>query len=329
METILLNALWRTGSTWLWEGFRRNSSYHCYYEPCHEYLLFHTPEQDRQLLEQRAPAAMHHPDLDRPYYFEYPCLPTGGVPYYRKRFAYQRYCLSADDEDFELQQYFLNLCRHARSLSRLPVFQPNRMLLRSRWFCARFRALHIFLIRNYADVWRSMRRFENQFFPSMVACIVAQNQNHQYFRPLAKRFPLPAFTDPAVTREHEFYREVFLRDIRRGFACFYYFYVLTTLYNIDCADIVIDIDSIDSDPGRLLRLQQQFAARGVNAVLRECIVESRDTIIEEDTLDLRQEMEELAMKALCEEPDFSRRRVRARTRYLGNDLGQWMRRLVQ
>lgn len=329
LESILLNAAWRTGSTWLWERFRRNPAYHCFYEPCHEGLLNHSPGRDEDWLEQRFPAVMRHPELDAPYYAEYPFLPGGGVPFFQKRFAYERYYLSADDEDFELQHYFHNLCRHARARSRIPLFQPNRLLLRSRWFCARFGALHVFLVRNYADVWISMRRYENQYFPAMVVRLIAQNQSHEYFRPFTRHFPLPLFVDPDAEREFAFYRQVLLEDIRRGFACFYYFYVVTTLYNLHCADIIVDIDALAADSGRVRLLEQQFARRGIHVDLSGCSIASGHRDIPENTPEIRKELEQLGLASLRKAEYFDLSCVRRRTQSLGRTARDWAMHVIE
>ncbi|HZU25821.1 MAG TPA: hypothetical protein VFA04_09875 [Bryobacteraceae bacterium] len=321
--------MWRTGSTWLWQCFRREPAFHCYYEPLHHDLLSHTHELDRAALLRGMTRHMRHPDLSRPYFEEYPVVQNGGVPYYLKRFAHERYCLSEHDEDPELEQYFYNLCCFAYDQGRVPVFQPNRMLLRSRWFCAHFHALHVFVMRNYADVWRSMRSFENQFFPSIILCTIAQNQRHPLFRRLTARFPLPCHRDESVLTEYEYYLREMLRDTVRAFACFYYFYVLTSLYNLACADVLVDIDAVSGDAAFRETVQRRFAGLTLPVSLDDCRITHSSTQIPEDSEDLRGEMERIAVDTLRSEAGLTARGVLKCRAAMGGASYQWVRRLTE
>src|SRR5271156_621804 len=69
---IFIHSLFRAGSTWLFDRFRRsNAGYWCYQEPFHEVLLHLQENPDKVLgVWREMGASMRHPDLEKPYFLE-------------------------------------------------------------------------------------------------------------------------------------------------------------------------------------------------------------------------------------------------------------------
>jgi hypothetical protein len=83
---IFIHSLFRTGSTYIWNKFRQNPKYVCYYEPFHHVLADVTKAGIGSTLTTDFDA-VGHPRLDRYYLSEYERLlqeNTPGVPYFKK-----------------------------------------------------------------------------------------------------------------------------------------------------------------------------------------------------------------------------------------------------
>ena len=267
---IWINALWRTGSTYVWHKYRQTGRCHCYLEPLHEAMLDLDPLGHRAAFLAGEPRLLRHPDLLEPCFAEYPVGPRGGVPGYQKRFGYERYVLEGGDDDSELEEYISGLMAGAKERDRICVFQPNRALLRSDWLCRRLGLFHIFLVRRPWDVWHSMLSYPVLYFPAAILNTVSQNRESPYFSPLVARHPIPVFNDSNSQWELARYAE-FARD--RLDICesiFFYFFAMTSLYNLRCCNAVLDINAITSDVGVRETTAAAMAAGGIHLTFDDC-----------------------------------------------------------
>ncbi|HUS06748.1 MAG TPA: hypothetical protein VMZ52_10645 [Bryobacteraceae bacterium] len=304
---FLINALWRTGSTYIWKKFRDHGAYHCYYEPFHESLSAFTREAGQNDLVCDTPALLRHPPLDRPYLDEYPCRRSGGAELYSKWMAYEQYCLDERQSNPALHAYVQHLIDHAAGLGKTALLQPNRALLRSRWLCANFPFVHVFLTRNRWDVWRSMQSFENLYFISMILCIISQNQRHPLFQPLVAAAPICYFRDEDPAREADYFQKSANELGSRAFIYFSYFYTLTTAYNAAFADLVIDMDRLSGDRSYQSEVERRFAAYGANLDFSDCRLPRHPAPLDmrRDVLQEANQMDELA-RTVCRSDDTLR-----------------------
>jgi hypothetical protein len=267
---IWVNAIWRSGSTYVWNKFRQTGQYHCYLEPFHEEMATLSAARDQEILASGLPALLRHPRVDQPYFAEYPVRPGGGVPGYLKRFGYERCMLSGNDRDDELEAYIASLAAYARERGKMAMFQPNRALLRSDWLCGRLGFTHVFLLRHPWKVWRSMMSYENLYFPGAILNTIGQNRELSCFAPIVSRYSIPRISHPdsrvelaecsAFAREH--------RDILDSI--FFYFYLLTTLYNLKCCDVALDLNRIGSDANARQRAEERLSRDGIGISLADC-----------------------------------------------------------
>lgn len=259
---IWINAIWRTGSTYIWHKYRQTGLCHCYLEPFHELMLDLDPVQHRAAFLAGEPRLLRHPELSEPCFAEYPVRPQGGVPGYLKRFGYERYVLEEGDEDPELQSYIAGLVAWCNERGRTCVFQPNRALLRSDWLCRRFGFFHIFLVRHPWDVWHSMMSYPVLYFPAAILNTVNQNRNSPYFSPLLARYPIPVIQDAncqfELARHAEFARDhpAILEPI------FFYFFAVACLYNLACCDVVLDMNAVSAAALRAREAAECEIAKG-------------------------------------------------------------------
>jgi len=144
---VFITARYRSGSTALWNVFKRIPDCVSYYEPCQANLLAN--------IRHMKPMASHR-NVDS-YWDEYfPLL--GRIEHvHQPEFGFDRLLMEADDDHPALERYLRFLIAEAGD--RRPVLQFNRVDFRLPWLRARFpEATLIHLQRNPRSSWVSSRR---------------------------------------------------------------------------------------------------------------------------------------------------------------------------
>ena len=114
---IFIHSLFRTGSTYLWNLFRKNNKYICYYEPFHQYLL-DVNTKNIDIILSRKHKEMHHPELDKYYWYEFTEFVKereNGIPFFKKEFVFDEFCTISQNDD--LRKYCDTLQKRNESLS--------------------------------------------------------------------------------------------------------------------------------------------------------------------------------------------------------------------
>ena len=154
-KEIFIHSLFRTGSTYLFNVFRRSErGYCCYQEPLNEHLLFACSKAPEQLLDMNTEmsAYLHHPDIDKPYYYEFYLVADKVAEFFQEEFSYEQYFSHNCDEINSLKRYFDALANNGKGYS---VFQCCRTMGRVKQLKTDNTELHIFLYRNPWDQWWS------------------------------------------------------------------------------------------------------------------------------------------------------------------------------
>lgn len=153
---IFIHSLFRSGSTYLVEVFRRSlANYWCYQEPLHEIFLSQDLSKDLLLQEDNKKASyLRHPALSRPYFYEFSFLVNEIKRLFRKSFPYDLYFLSKLDDCIELKAYLNLLLQNAPAT---PVLQCCRSIGRMEALKQEVGGIHIFLWRNPWDQWWSYK----------------------------------------------------------------------------------------------------------------------------------------------------------------------------
>jgi hypothetical protein len=267
---IFIHACWRTGSTYIWSKFRAQDDFCAYLEPLHDAFIKTNVKVFEDQFDQKINRVLRHPELARHYFCEYPFRPEGGVEKFEEHFPYERYCLSEKDSDPALHAYIAHLILLARQKGQRPVLQFNRGLLRSRWLTRHFQPVNILLLRNPCDIWASFCSFSNPYFRAVLSCILGQNGSHPLFAPLWEIGDVPSFCRPDFEEDYSFYQ----RFAEQAGEClrlpFYYFYALTSLYNLAACDVVIDINAITQSEAARRNVTQQLDALGIRISLDDC-----------------------------------------------------------
>lgn len=248
MKPIFIHSLFRTGSTYIWNKFRQDERYHCYYEPCHQNLIRMTLDNIESLLTSDF-EIVNHPRLTRSYWEEYrPALQKNiiGLPNFKKEFSFDEFCTIEDNQPFK--QYIDYLIKVAGE--KQPLFQFNRSALRIQWFKKYYpQSVNIYLIRHPRDQWQSYhnlyKRTSFDVFYIQDLLLSSINANKEPFRPLARNIPLVEFHDDLFQREEQFYRIILESyDDHDRYLIFYYLWFRSMLENVLVADLVINMNRL-------------------------------------------------------------------------------------
>ncbi|MCA2970062.1 MAG: hypothetical protein INH43_16225 [Acidobacteriaceae bacterium] len=269
-KVLLVNGMWRAGTTYFWSKIRENSQWRCYYEPLHEVLSVYHPSRNDDNMREEVWRMMRHPAMSVGYFHEYPLSDAGlGVPGYSAKFAYERFLLDETDNDPALECYFQSLIDFASSFGQRTCLQPNRLFLRSSWFTARFPSVHVFVSRHWWDLWRSMLSFPNAYFPSRFYLIATLNAAHPLMRPLVENRSLP-LADTLFYTGEETQVVPWLADRVDVFRFFYHVYVCAVVLSCADADAVVDLTVAERAPAMWQALNLQLASEGIHADFSDC-----------------------------------------------------------
>jgi len=264
---IFIHALFRTGSTYVWNKFRMLPDHVCYYEPFHQLLAKITRENVQDTLTRNF-KAVGHPELDRHYLFEYEALlqpGRSGVPHFKKEMSFDWFCQAGDDPCPDQKAYVDFLIQACGE--KVPLFQFNRTALRSAWFKANYpESLNIYLYRDPRDQWQSYAgikaRTGYDVFFLMDVLALSKNRDHPLVRPLRSDLPLLKYCAAEHSEEEGLYRILYhAYSEEEKYLIFYYLWLQSLLENARHADALWDINELAANPGYRGRVQQWLGER--------------------------------------------------------------------
>ncbi len=264
---VFIHALFRTGSTYIWNKFRQLPGHVCYYEPFHQLLVGVTRDNVQDALTRNFKAA-GHPELDRHYLYEYEALlqpETPGVPFFMKELSFDWFC-QANGEAHPGQKKYVDFLIRACG-SRVPLFQFNRTALRSAWFQSAYpRSFNIYLYRDPRDQWQSYAALQSRtgfdVFFIMDVMALSKNRDNPRIRPLQEALPLLAYHAADHAEEESFYRVLSQAyGEKEKYFIFYYLWLLALIENAAHADALWDINALADDPAYRAKVQRWLEAR--------------------------------------------------------------------
>ncbi len=268
-KAIFIHSLFRTGSTYIWNKFRKNERYCCYYEPFH-------PELAEIALETPSPWAydsittdkLRHPRVEKDYLFEYKKLlhpGQKGIPFFKKSFSFDDFCNNDDNPD---QKRYIDYLVES-SGDQIPVLQFNRSALRVQWFKRNYPgAINIYLVRNPRDQFQSYMSMaeDNQLdiFLAMDLLVAGINRETPYFKPLAVHLPLWEYHAPNFEDEQSIYRVLLpVYTIDEKYFISYFIWYTALLENLLHADFLLNINLLSTSDSYRHRIHEQFAGLGL------------------------------------------------------------------
>lgn len=269
---VFVHALFRTGSTYLWNKFRQLPGYCCYYEPFHQILANVTPKNVLKALTTDFRQA-GHPELERPYWYEFmPLLRDDviGVPYFRKELSFDWFCWPSGVENPAQKRYVDFLIESAGS--RIPLLQFNRTALRTGWFKSAYPdSIHIYLCRNPRDQWQSYSAlgartgYDKFFLMDLIA--LSKSCGSPLVRPLAAAVPLLNLPSDKYTRDEQFYQLVCRAySERQKYFMFYYLWLVALLENHGQADTIVNMNALAEDQGYRQLTRGWFMDRAIGGL---------------------------------------------------------------
>lgn len=257
-QPIFLHALFRTGSTYLYQAFRRlGTDYTCFQEPVHE--ISAQAKHNSHLLNDAQDSAkaesLRHPELNLPYFFELHEMAEQVLPHLQEEDVYDGYF--GGSESCKGLSYWKALIENATSQ---PVIQECRSAGRIQAMQNNLGGFHAYLWRNPWDQWWSYQ--VSSYFDLTTQLIFNAD-------------PHPALIDKVseqigfVPRQGESLEVAFDWFANRpmtpdnAYLAFYTLWLLGLEEAIEHADLLVNIDQLSSEPDVQAQTVKEFAAQGV------------------------------------------------------------------
>ncbi len=296
-KPIFIHSLFRTGSTYLWNKFRQDGRYYCYYEPFNQIIGELNTNNPAPLSgDENITTLMRHPILNRDYLFEYQPLCTEGpigIPYFKKSFSFDNFC--NNETNPEQKKYVDFLIENTGG--KIPLLQFNRSALRIGWFKKYYASsLHMYLVRNPFDQFCSyLSMAEEQgldIFLIMDLITTGVNRNKGIFRELARHIPLLEYHGQCFRDEEFVYRQLLpIYSTEEKYFIFYYIWFAALVENLLNSSLILNINFLSSSAPYRAKFNQHlqtyhidnmdFSDCKIQAWTKSVLAENKRTKIQE------------------------------------------------
>lgn len=257
---IFIHSLYRSGSTYLFNVFRRSEGrYFCYQEPEHEFLINLNENPDVLLdVHEDMADSLRHPKLTRPYFWEFHQIQESLNGLFKKTFSFDDFfCLPADVLSTEQTSYFGALIEHAKAR---PVLQFCRSAGRVAAFKAQFGGAHLHLWREPRNQWWSFK--VNDFFDPAVLLIYNARNIPSALAEVRTRCQIGEIHADTIGDELTFFRQHPLTAAENYLAFFGLW--LYSYIEFEChADISISVERLSSDEDYRERITRKLEMHGI------------------------------------------------------------------
>ncbi len=266
---IFIHSLFRSGSSYIFKVFRRSDSgYWCYHEPLHEYLLYAAAEPDRFLeIGRESQRHFRHPDIEKPYFYEFHAIADEVGRYFRKEFSFEQYFAAEKDGFTEIKSYFSALANGSKGR---PVFQCCRTTGRVEGLKSECGGVHIFLWRNPWDQWWSYKK--DVYFDRCNLFISDAKNLPAFLKVLKKELKLPYSHDMDTITYYRFFNRYRLNAIA-SYKLFYALWCHTILETIPHCELSVDIDKLSTSISYRKETLEKLEQTGIGGLdLSDCSV---------------------------------------------------------
>jgi hypothetical protein len=260
---IFVHSLFRAGSTYIFGAFRRSpAGYWCYQEPLHEYIR-HVADAPERLLEVdfHLGSALRHPDLQKPYFWEFYEIKDAIGALFRKDLSYDSFFAQEREPLFESVATYLDaLLRHARGR---PMLQCCRSFGRAAALRRRFGGKHIHLWRNPWDQWWSYQ--VDLYFEATNQLILNATDLPPVLRCVKQQCSISDFHDSNIEIEivHASSHRL---HARHAYFAFYSLWLYALMETERIADVSVNIDMLSSSATYRDRTLATLADAGIAGV---------------------------------------------------------------
>jgi hypothetical protein len=263
---IFLHALFRSGSTWLYQAFRRlGSDYTCFQEPLHEVTLLAQQDSSVLLAEQGREKMryLRHPELDAPYFSELHALPHHCLEGLDKADLYDGYFGGQDGRaglafwrgliDASGGRVVIQECRSAGRIG-----LARRAL----------GGFHAYLWRNPRDQWWSYQ--VAPYFDCTSRLILNAPTHPPLIALLRERLLFQPYSH-ADFREELAYFEQHPLPADDAYRAFYALWLMALQEGLDHSHLLLNLDGLSASAELRRQAEQAFAAAGVAGLsLEDC-----------------------------------------------------------
>lgn len=242
-EPIFIHSLFRAGSTYVFEAFRRAPGFWCYQEPLNETLL---RQDEHAAIFQEDPGALaarlRHPGLTRPYYAEFAVAAAAVRDLLKKELIYDSFFSAGGAEGEALAAYFAALAEKAQGR---PVFQECRTFGRAPGLAAALGGIHIYLWRNPWDQWWSNK--VHPYFDLVYQLVLNADGAPGLVTRLRDALGFQPCRDPSLDREIDHFWAR-LPSAEHSYLVFYCLWAYALHLNASMAHCTINLDSLARSP---------------------------------------------------------------------------------
>lgn len=277
---VFIHSIYRSGSTYLFNVFRRSGrGYWCYQEPAHEALLLLNSGDPEKLLAnwwREVAQGLRHPKLTKPYFWEYVQIKDAISGLFYKSFSYED---SFVGEELPLKQakYFRALIDNAKGR---PVLQFCRSVGRAAALKSEFGGIHIYLWREPRSQWWSFKI--NDYFDAAIQLTYNAVGLPPVLKEIRQRWGISQFRSKDVVSE--------LSDARlqqlpsaANYSVFYGLWLYAFIEAEEYADISINIDKLGNMENYRIETKALLERLGIDGLdFSDCTVGQLSLSVDED-----------------------------------------------
>ncbi|MHB1642861.1 MAG: DUF4214 domain-containing protein [Acidithiobacillus sp.] len=258
---IFIHSLFRTGSTWIFDRFRRaqDQNYWCYQEPFHE-MLIHLKDQPELVLGIHGDmsTSLRHPALDKPYFYEFYAIREHIGDSFQKCISFDSFFDTANCASFD--EYVGKLIRYAPGR---PVLQCCRSFGRVKHIRQHHGGMHIYLWRNPWDQWWSYQI--NDYFDTASLAIISAHNAPNVIALLREELGFPQVREASFSDEYKRLLQIPVSAQNR-YLIFYTLWLYSFIENRSLADCEINVDSLSNDPAALAKTKKRLEELNVTDI---------------------------------------------------------------
>ena len=257
---IFIHSLWRSGSTYIFNAFRRScTGYYCYQEPIHEIALSLKDNlEDLLLYDSNMMQKLRHPTLDKPYFKELYDAAQYWKDLISKPIFYDQYFET--DCTQGLEDYINALLLGAKGR---PVIQECRTTSRIGAIKSRFAGIHIYLWRNPWDQWWSYK--SSNYFDVTTQLLINANPHPPIIDKLKAEIKFKDYHSDKLQEEFDFY-DSFRLSAEDSYLSYYILWLLS-MHSADIsADLQINMDFLSEDLDYQSVIIKELLTRGIDGI---------------------------------------------------------------
>lgn len=263
---VFIHSLFRAGSTYIFNTFRRSAAgYWCYQEPLHEISLYARDNREILLREDASKMAMlRHPRLAAPYFRELHEVAERCLGALKKSDVYDAY-FALGGEQFGLE-YWKSLISESRGQ---PVIQECRTSCRIGAIKEGLGGFHVYLWRNPWDQWWSYKVAD--YFDATSQLFLNAPRHPEVIARLRKEIGFCSFESEDLPAQMDRFLKNPLPP-EHSYLVFYVLWLLALKEGVAHADLLLNIDRLSDDAEYREVMIGMMAAHGICGVdFSDCV----------------------------------------------------------